>query len=50
MKKFLFIFIMVLVCVARASAINLKDAFSALSNLPNVSVEENLDLKDLTNN
>lgn len=41
---------MVLVCVARASAINLKDAFSALSNLPNVSVEENLDLKDLTNN
>lgn len=41
---------MALVCVASASAINLKDAFSALSNLPNVSVQENLDLKDLTNN
>ena len=50
MKKFLFILIMALVCVASAAAINLKDAFSALSKLPNVSVKENLDLKDLTNN
>lgn len=50
MKKILFILIIALTCVASASAINLKEAFSALSNLPNVSVEENLDLKDLTNN
>lgn len=50
MKKILFILIMAFTCVASTSAINLKEAFSALSNLPNVSVEENLDLKDLTNN
>lgn len=41
---------MAVVSVASASAISLKEAFSALSNLPNVSVKENLDLKDLTNN
>lgn len=50
MKNFLFLLLMSLTCVASASAINLKEAFSALSNLPNVSVEENLNLKYLTDN
>lgn len=49
MKKILLIIAVILVSVASASAINLQEAFSALSNLPNVSVKENLDLKDLTN-
>lgn len=40
---------MAVVSIASASAISLREAFSALSNLPNVSVKENLDLKDLTN-
>lgn len=43
------IFTMAIACIASASAIDLKEAFAALSNLPNVSVKENLDLKDLTN-
>lgn len=49
MKKILLIFVMAVVSIASASAISLREAFSALSNLPNVSVKENLDLKDLTN-
>lgn len=50
MKSILLIIAITLVSVASASAINLQEAFSALSNLPNVTVKENLDLKDLTNN
>lgn len=50
MKRNLLIIAITLVSVASASAINLQEAFSALSNLPNVTVKENLDLKDLTNN
>lgn len=50
MKRILLIIAITLVSVASASAINLQEAFSALSNLPNVTVKENLDLKDLTNN
>ena len=50
MKKIFLILAITLVSVVSASVINLKEAFSALSNLPNVSVKENLDLKDLTNN
>lgn len=50
MKKLLFILAMTVVSITSASAISLQEAFSALSNLPNVSVKENLDLKDLTNN
>lgn len=50
MKSILLIIAITLVSVASASAINLQEAFSALSNLPNITVKENLDLKDLTNN
>lgn len=50
MKRILLIIAITLASVASASAINLQEAFSALSNLPNVTVKENLDLKDLTNN
>lgn len=50
MKKILLVLAMTLVSIASASAISLQEAFSALSNLPNVSVKENLDLQDLTNN
>lgn len=50
MKKILIIFAIAVLSIANASAINLQEAFSALSNLPNVTVKENLDLKDLTNN
>lgn len=50
MKRILLIIAITLVSVASASAINLQEAFSALSNLPNVTVKENMDLKDLTNN
>ena len=50
MKSILLIIAITLASVASASAINLQEAFSALSNLPNVTVKENLDLKDLTNN
>lgn len=50
MKKILLVLAMTLVSLASASAISLQEAFSALSNLPNVSVKENLDLQDLTNN
>lgn len=50
MKRILLIIAITLVSVVGASAINLQEAFSALSNLPNVTVKENLDLKDLTNN
>lgn len=50
MKKILLILAITLISIASASAINLQEAFSALSNLPNVSVKNNLDLKDLTNN
>ncbi len=49
MKKILLTLVMAVVSIASASAISLREAFSALSNLPNVSVKENLDLKDLTN-
>lgn len=49
MKKKLLTLVMAVVSIASASAISLREAFSALSNLPNVSVKENLDLKDLTN-
>lgn len=50
MKRILLIIAITLASVASASAINLQEAFSALSNLPNVTVKENMDLKDLTNN
>lgn len=50
MKRILLIIAITVASVASASAINLQEAFSALSNLPNVTVKENLDLKDLTNN
>lgn len=50
MKKMILIFAMIALSIASASAISLKEAFSALSNLPNVTVKENLDLKTLTNN
>lgn len=50
MKKILLILAITLISITSASAINLQEAFSALSNLPNVSVKNNLDLKDLTNN
>lgn len=50
MKKLLLTLIIAVVSVASVSAINLNEAFSALSNLPNVSVEDNLNLKDLTDN
>lgn len=50
MKRILLIIAITLVSVASASAINLQEAFSALSNLPNVTVKENMDLKELTNN
>ena len=49
MKKILLTLVMAVVSIASASAISLREAFSALTNLPNVSVKENLDLKDLTN-
>ena len=45
MKKILIIFAIAVLSIANASAINLQEAFSALSNLPNVTVKENLDLK-----
>lgn len=50
MKKMILIFAMIALSIASASAISLKEAFSALSNLPNVTVKENIDLKTLTNN
>lgn len=50
MKRILLIIAITLASVASASAINLQGAFSALSNLPNVTVKENMDLKELTNN
>ena len=50
MKKLILILVMAVACIASASAISLKEAFTALSNLPNVSVTENLDLKEATNN
>ena len=50
MKKMILIFAMIALSIASASAISLKEAFYALSNLPNVTVKENLDLKNLTNN
>lgn len=50
MKKLILILTMTVACIASASAISLKEAFTALSNLPNVSVTENLDLKEATNN
>lgn len=50
MKKLILILTMAVACIASASAINIKEAFSALSNLPSVSVTENLDLKDFTDN
>lgn len=50
MKKLILILVMAVACIASASAISLKEAFTALSNLPNVSVKENLDLKEATNN
>ena len=50
MKKLILILVMAVACIASASAISLKEAFTALSNLPNVSVAENLDLKEATNN
>lgn len=49
MKKILLFLTITVAAIASASAINLQEAFSALSNLPNVSVKENLDLKDLMN-
>lgn len=49
MKKLILILVMAVACIASASAISLKEAFTALSNLPNVSVTENLDLKEATN-
>lgn len=49
MKK-LFIFLTITIgYIASASAINLQEAFSALSNLPNVSIKKNLDFNDLPN-
>lgn len=50
MKKLLLILVMSVAYIASASAINLQEAFSALSNLPNVSVKETEDLKELSNN
>lgn len=50
MKKLILIFTMAFACIESASAISLKEAFTALSNLPNVSVTENLDLMEATNN
>lgn len=50
MKRILLFIAITLVSVASVSAINLQEAFSALSNLPNVTVKENMGLKDLTNN
>ena len=49
MKRLILILVMAVACIASASAISLKEAFTALSNLPNVSVTENLDLKEATN-
>lgn len=50
MKKILITFAIAVLSIASASAINLQEAFNALSNLPNVTIKENLDLKDLSNN